>query len=67
MNPRLGALSWYSSLNIVLSDEYQDKAGKLGFVPLKGEILEKSRAAVERIGKWYIVHNIKLWNAWGKG
>ena len=35
----------------LLSDEYQDKAPKLGFVPLKGNILEKSRAAVERIGK----------------
>ena len=38
-------------LSTLLSDEYQDKAPKLGFVPLKGNILEKSRAAVERIGK----------------
>jgi len=35
----------------LLSDEYQDKAPSLGFVPLKGDILEKSRAAVKRIGK----------------
>ena len=40
-----------TTLSTLLSDEYQDKAGKLGFVPLKGDILEKSRAAVERIGK----------------
>jgi len=37
--------------NTLLSDEYQDKAPSLGFVPLKGDILEKSRAAVKRIGK----------------
>ena len=40
-----------TALSRLLSDEYQDKAPNLGFVPLKGEILEKSRAAVERIGK----------------
>ena len=40
-----------SSLSRLLSDEYQDKAPKLGFVPLKGEILEKARDAVEKIGK----------------
>ena len=39
------------AFNTLLSDEYQDKAASLGFVPLKGEILEKSRAAVKRIGK----------------
>ena len=44
-----------TALSTLLSDEYQDKAPKLGFVPLKGEILEKSRSAVEKIGKWYIV------------
>ena len=38
-------------LNTLLSDEYQNKAQSLGFVPLKGDILEKSRAAVKRIGK----------------
>ena len=35
----------------LLSDEYQDKASALGFVPLKGEILNKSRAAVKKIGR----------------
>ena len=39
------------AFNTLLSDEYQDKAPSLGFVPLKGEILKKSRAAVKRIGK----------------
>ena len=34
----------------LLSDEYQDKAASLGFIPLKGDILLKSRAAVEKIG-----------------
>jgi len=34
----------------LLSDEYQDKASSLGFIPLKGNILLKSRAAVEKIG-----------------
>ncbi len=32
----------------LLSDEYQDKAPPLGFVPLKGDILEKSKAAVKK-------------------
>jgi len=36
--------------NTLLSDEYQDKASSLGFIPLKGDILDKSRAAVEKIG-----------------
>ena len=35
----------------LLSDEYQSKAPALGFVPLKGEILKKSRAAVKKIGR----------------
>ena len=35
----------------LLSDEYQDKAPALGFVPLKGEILKKSIRAVGRIGR----------------
>ena len=39
------------SLNTLLSDEYQDKAPSLGFVPLKGDILEKSRSAVKKIGR----------------
>ena len=40
-----------TSLSRLLSDEYQDKAPKLGFVPLKGDILDKARAAVDKIGK----------------
>ena len=39
------------SLSTLLSDEYQDKAPTLGFVPLKGDILNKSRAAVKKIGR----------------
>ncbi len=35
----------------VLSDEYQAKAPKLGYVPLRGDILQKARDAVERISK----------------
>ena len=35
----------------LLSDEYQEKASVLGYVPLRGDILEKSRAAVESIGE----------------
>ncbi len=38
-------------LNTVLSDEYQDKASSLGFVPLKGAILNASRTALKRIGE----------------
>jgi len=36
--------------NTLLSDEYQDKASSLGFISLKGNILLKSRAVVEKIG-----------------
>ena len=39
------------SLSKLLSDEYQEKASVLGYVPLRGDILQKSRAAVERISK----------------
>ena len=39
-----------STLSRLLSDEYQEKASKLGYVPLRGDILEKARAAVEKIG-----------------
>jgi len=39
------------TLTTLLSNEYQDKASSLGFIPLKGEILLKSRAAVEKIGR----------------
>ena len=38
------------SLNYLLSDKAQNKAPTLGFVPLKGDILNKARAAVKRIG-----------------
>jgi phosphate transport system substrate-binding protein len=37
------------TLLTLLSDEYQEKASVLGYIPLRGEILEKSRVAVERI------------------
>ena len=37
------------SLNYLVSDKAQAKAPSLGFVPLTGEILSKSRAAVKRI------------------
>ena len=39
------------AINYILSDNAQAKAPFLGFVPLKGYILEKSRDAVKRIGK----------------
>jgi len=39
------------TLSKLLSDEYQEKASVLGYIPLRGDILEKSRSAVERIGK----------------
>jgi len=35
----------------LLSTEYQEKASVLGYVPLRGDILQKSRDAVDRIGK----------------
>jgi len=38
------------AFNTLLSEEYQDKASSLGFIPLKGNILLKSRAAVKKIG-----------------
>ena len=38
------------TLSTILSTEYQEKASVLGYVPLRGDILVKSRAAVERIG-----------------
>ena len=40
-----------TTLSKLLSDEYQEKASDLGFIPLNGKILEKSRDAVDRIGK----------------
>ena len=39
------------TLSKLLSTEYQEKASVLGYVPLRGDILEKSRAAVDRISK----------------
>ena len=40
-----------TTLSTLLSDNYQEKASVLGYVPLRGDILAKSRAAVDRIGK----------------
>ena len=37
------------TLRRLLTREYQEKASVLGYVPLRGDILEKSRAAVETI------------------
>ena len=39
------------TFNYMLSDQAQAKADDLGFVPLKGAILSKARAAVNKIGK----------------
>ena len=39
------------TLSTLLSTEYQERASVLGYVPLRGDILQKSRDAVERIGK----------------
>tara|TARA_B100000579_G_scaffold382007_1_gene350917 strand:- start:320 stop:1291 length:972 start_codon:yes stop_codon:yes gene_type:complete len=39
------------TLNYLLSDTAQAKAPSLGFVPIKGEILSRSRAAIKRISK----------------
>ncbi len=38
------------ALNYLLSDNAQKKASTLGFVPLKGDILNKARGAIQRIG-----------------
>ena len=38
-----------TSLSKLLSTEYQEKASVLGYVPLRGDILDKSRNAVQRI------------------
>ncbi len=45
------ALAIKEAFKSLLSDNFQNKAPGLGFVPLTGEILEKSRAAVNRIGQ----------------
>jgi len=39
------------TLSKLLTDEYQEKASVLGYVPLRGDILQKSRDAIDRIGK----------------
>ena len=39
------------ALNYMLSDGSQDKAPSLGFVPLKGDILKASKAAVNKISE----------------
>jgi len=39
------------ALNYALSNEAQNKSPGLGFVPLQGDILEKARAAVRKIGE----------------
>ena len=39
------------AFNYMLSSKAQDKAPSLGFVPLKGDILAKSKAAVKKIGQ----------------
>ena len=39
------------AFNYMLSDAAQNKAPSLGFVPLKGEILSKAKAAVNMIGE----------------
>ena len=39
------------ALNDMLSNKAQAQADDLGFVPLKGDILSKARAAVNKIGK----------------
>ncbi len=39
------------SFDYMLSDEAQAQADGLGFVPLQGEILEKSRAAISKVDK----------------
>ena len=40
-----------TTLSTMLSDNYQEKAPVLGYVPLRGDILQKARGAVERIGE----------------
>ena len=40
-----------TTLSTLLSTEYQEKESVLGYVPLRGDILQKARSAVDRIGK----------------
>ena len=37
------------TLSTLLSTEYQEKASTLGYVPLRGDILQKARDAIEKI------------------
>ena len=39
------------TLYTLLKREYQEKASKLGYVPLRGDILNKARKAVDRISE----------------
>ena len=39
-----------TTLSKLLSTEYQEKASVLGYVPLRGDVLQKARDAVQRIG-----------------
>ncbi len=39
------------AFNYILSNEAQEKASSLGFIPLRGEILNKSRNAIKRVSK----------------
>ena len=39
------------TLSTLLSTEYQEQASVLGYVPLRGDLLQKSRDAVQRISK----------------
>ena len=38
-----------TTISTLLSDNYQEKAAVLGYVPLRGDILQKSRDAVDKI------------------
>jgi len=40
-----------TTLSTLLSTEYQERASVLGYVPLRGDILQKARDAVQRIGE----------------
>ena len=40
-----------TTLSTLLSENYQEKASVLGYVPLRGDILQKARDAVQRIGE----------------
>jgi phosphate transport system substrate-binding protein len=40
-----------TSLSKLLSTEYQERASVLGYVPLRGDMLQKARDAVQRIGE----------------